>query len=140
MQVTLNVTLPDSVGADFHTAWLNDIKDHGTLNDSPLTLGAVAVTLGQALKVKTGDILVVDAEIMLATGPAGGDSLSVVPVARTTPVAHNATAPVSVLRYATPFSCLLPVLQSYALQVVTGLINSGLSQTFAGNVQGTIVS
>lgn len=138
MQVTLDVILPDSVGADFHIAWLNDVKERGTTSDSALTAEAITITLGQTLTVRSGDIVVVDDEEMLATGPR--DNSGVVPVTRPSPVAHNAMAPIKVLRYPTPFSCLLPVLQNYALQVVTNLTNAGLSQTFAGSVSGTIVA
>jgi len=107
-------SISDDMAADIEKLWKFDVRETHTLSAGVATPDAT-ITLGQISTIKAGDAILIDDEVMYATGAPGGENQSVVPVQRSNAAAHANGATVSVLLYKTPFEPLGPLTQDYIL-------------------------
>ena len=106
--------ISDAMAADIDKLWRFDVRETHTLS-AGVAMADTTITLGQTSTIKAGDAILVDDEVMCASGAPGGESQSVIPVQRATPAAHASGATVSVLLYKTPFEPLGPLTQDYVI-------------------------
>jgi hypothetical protein len=106
--------ISDAMAADIDKLWRFDIRETHTLSAGVATTDAT-ISLGQTSTVKAGDAILIDDEVMCATGEPDGENQSVIPVQRSNAVAHASGATVSVLLYRTPFEPLGALTQDYIL-------------------------
>jgi hypothetical protein len=106
--------ISDAMAADIDKLWRFDVRETHTLSADVATPDAT-ITLGQTSTIKAGDAILIDDEVMYATGAPGGDNQSVIPVLRTTPAAHANGATVNILLYKTAFEPLGPLTQDYII-------------------------
>ncbi len=106
--------IADDMAADIEALWKFDARETHTLA-AAVTPTDAAITLGQTSTIQTGDAILIDEEVVYATGAPGGESQSVVPVQRASTAAHANGGIVRVLKYRTPFEPLGPLVQNYIL-------------------------
>jgi hypothetical protein len=106
--------ISDAMAADIDKLWRFDVRETHTLSAAVVATDAT-ITLGQTSTIKAGEAILIDDEVMYATGEPGGSSQSVIPVQRAAPAAHANGATASVLLYKTPFEPLGALTQDYIL-------------------------
>lgn len=106
--------ISDDMASDIEKLWMFDVRETHTLA-ADVSVTDATITLGQISGVKAGDAILIDDEVMYATGAPGGENQSVIPVQRTNGAAHANGAAVSVLLYKTPFEPLGALTQDYIL-------------------------
>jgi hypothetical protein len=106
--------ISDDMAADIDKLWKFDVRETHTLG-ADVAPSDATITLGQTSTVKAGEAILIDNEVMYATGAPGGESQSVISVQRPDAAAHANGAAVSVLLYKTPFEPLGSLTQDYII-------------------------
>lgn len=127
--------ISDDMAADIDKLWKFDIRETHTLA-ADVASGDGTITLGQTSTVKSGDAILIDDEVMYATGDPGGASQSDIPVQRSVTVSHSSGSAVKVLKYRTPFEPLGPLVQDYLISRYRDIRD--ISTVFHVEVSGSV--